>query len=337
MKSLKLVATTIFATTLAFSVNVPSLSAQVVSLTEENSVRLSGNDRYQTSLAISKEGWLDGEAPVVVIATGADFPDALAATPLASSYSAPILLSRKNSLPAGFADELMRLGTEHVILVGGTLALSDALKNQIEDLNITIERISGETREETAVKIAREIAKEKGVEETLYVTTSSNFADSLSISSIAGYHEHPILLVPTTGVPKVVADFISEFPVENALIIGGEKVVSPSIEKLFENPIRIAGAGRYETNKAFNDFALDAGLTLTPEYLFIATGENYPDALSGSALASLFASPIVLTAINPLASSKAQIQDYSYENSYFAILGGELPLPTDTLEKLFHQ
>ena len=335
MKSFKLVATTLFMTTLAFSSFAPTFTAQAASLDGDNSVRLSGNDRYQTSLAISKEGWLDGEAPTVVIATGVNFPDALAATPLASTYSAPILLSRKDSLPAGFADELKRLRTEHVILVGGTVALSDTLKKQIEGLKITTERISGGTREETAVKIAREIAKETGVEETLYVATSANFADSLSISSIAGYHEHPILLVPPTGVPKVVADFFSEFPVENALIIGGEKVVSPKVDKLFKNPIRIAGAGRYETNKAFNDFALEVGLTLTPEHLFIATGENYPDALSGSALASLFASPIVLTAINPLAASKAQIQDYSYENSYYTILGGESALSNNTLEKLF--
>jgi len=109
------------------------------------------------------------------------FPDALAATPLASSHFAPLLLTKKDSLPVGFADELKRLGAKDVILVGGTGAISEKVQNQIKGLGIKIERISGKNRYETAVKIAEKV----GMEEALFVTTGANFADSLSISPSA--------------------------------------------------------------------------------------------------------------------------------------------------------
>lgn len=331
MKYWKLVVTTALATTMAFSPLASTFTVEAATLTEDNSYRIAGKDRYETSLEISREGWENGGAGTVVVATGSDFPDALAATPLASSFVSPLLLSRKDSLPSGFANELKRLGTEHVILVGGTFALSDKVKKQIESLGITTERISGKTRYETAVNIAKEI----GVTDTLYVATGANFADSLSISSVAGYYEDPILLVPPTGIPTVVSDFIKANPVDYSLIIGGEQAVPSAVEDLFADPIRISGKTRYDTNKAFNDFALESGLMDDPSLMFIATGTNYPDALSGSAFASIFPSPIVLTAPNPTVASKAQVSEYETEDSFYYILGGEIAVSKDTLAKLF--
>lgn len=331
MGSLKLVAASVLATTLAFSSFAPTLTAQAATITEENSFRISGKDRYLTSLEVSKAGWDDDSAETVVLATGANFPDALAATPLASSYTAPLLLSRKDSLPQGFFEELTRLGTKHVIIVGGTGAISDKVLKQIEANNISTERISGKTRYETAVNIAKEI----GVKDTLYIATGTNFADSLSISATAGYYEDPILLVPPTGVPEVVSDFIEENPVDFSLIIGGEKAVSPAVEDLFVDPVRISGTSRYDTNKAFNDFAIENGLIEDTSLLFLATGANYPDALSGSAFASLFPTAIVLTAPTPTTASKLQIKEYETADSFYLILGGEIAVSNDTLTKLF--
>lgn len=331
MVSYKLVAASVLATTLAFSSFAPTLTAQAATITEDNSFRIYGKDRYLTSLEVSKNGWEDGEAETVVLAAGFNFPDALAATPLASSYTAPLLLSRKDSLPQGFFEELTRLGTKHVILVGGTGSLSDKVVQQIQAKGISTDRIGGTTRYETAVEIAKEI----GVKDTLYVTGGTNFADSLSISAVAGYYEDPILLVPPTGAPKVVSDFIKANQVEFPLIIGGEKAVSSAVEDLFVDPIRIWGQDRYLTNKAFNDFAIDNELIEDTSLLFLTTGASYPDALSGSAFASLFPTPVVLTAKTPTLASKNQIKEYETPDSFYLILGGENALSTDTLTKLF--
>ena len=100
-------------------------------------------------------------------------------------------------------------------------------------------------------------------------------------------------------------------------------------------PIRFAGATRYETNKEFNEFALENGLLLNEDEVFIATGTNYPDALSGSSLAASYAGPLVLTAKTPAAASKEQIQDFGSRYSYYTIFGGEAAVSSDTLKKLF--
>ncbi|MDS8744563.1 cell wall-binding repeat-containing protein, partial [Streptococcus pneumoniae] len=108
-------------------------------LTEDNSYRFAGSDRYQTSLEVSQD-WPDNSVETVVVATGGDFPDALAATPLAGAHFSPLLLTKKDSLPAGFAAELKRLGAKNVILVGGTGAISEKVQKEISALKINVER-----------------------------------------------------------------------------------------------------------------------------------------------------------------------------------------------------
>lgn len=309
------------------------LPAGAAPLTEDNSYRISGSDRYQTSLEVSFEGWEDGDAETVVVATGADFPDALAATPLAGAYDAPLLLTKRDSLPAGFVDELKRLGAKHVVLIGGTGAISEKVEKQLKDLKLDVERISGKTRYETAVNIAEEV----GVADVMYVATGGNFADSLSISPAAGFYGDPILLVPANGtVPAVVAEYIENNQPEWPIIVGGTGAVGPAVEDLFDvEPDRLSGKTRYETNQAFNDYAREYELLLNYDNVFIATGTNYPDALSGSAMAARYSAPLVLTAKTPTEASKQQIKDYATPDSFYAILGGEGALSTETLKQLF--
>lgn len=330
----KVLTTAALTAALALGAVLPTGAASAATLTEDNSDRIFGSDRYQTSLEVSWYGWADDSVETVVVATGADFPDALAAAPLAGLHYSPLLLTKKDSLPEGFAAELERLGADNVILVGGTGAISDKVQTQIKNLGVTVERISGKTRYETAVNIAEEV----GMEDALYVATGANFADSLSVSPAAALYADPILLVPATGaVPTVVADYIEDNQPELPLIIGGEGAVGPAVEDLFEvEPIRFAGATRYETNKEFNEFALENGFLLNEDEVFIATGTNYPDALSGSSLSAWYDGvPLVLTAKTPTAASKEQIKNFETKYSFYTIFGGEAAVSSDTLKKLF--
>jgi len=327
----KVLTTAALTAALALGAILPTGAASAAELTEDNSYRFAGSDRYQTSLEVS-QAWPDNSVKTVVVATGGDFPDALAATPLAGAYQSPLLLTKKDSLPAGFAAELKRLGAENVILVGGTGAISEKVQKEISALKFNVERINGKTRYETAVNIAEEV----GMGDTLYVATGANFADSLSVSPAAGYYADPILLVPATGaVPTVVADYIKANQPEWPIIVGGEGAVGPAVEDLFAEPVRIAGKTRYETNKEFNEFALEFGFLEDQNEVFIATGANYPDALSGSALAASYGGPLVLTAKTPSEASKQQIQNFETPDSFYTILGGEGAVSSATLKQLF--
>ncbi|MGM0896398.1 MAG: cell wall-binding repeat-containing protein [Bacillota bacterium] len=330
----KILTTAALTAALALGAVLPTGAASAATLTEDNSVRYAGSDRYQTSLEISSNEWEEGSVETVVVATGADFPDALAASPLAGFHYSPLLLTKKDSLPAGFVEELKRLGAVNVILVGGTGAISEKVQNELSTLKFNVERISGKTRYETAVNIAEEV----GMGDTLYVATGANFADSLSVSPAAGLYADPILLVPANGtVPTVVADYIEANQPEWPIIVGGEGVVGPAVEELFVDPVRIAGKTRYETNKEFNEFALENGFLFDESEIFISTGTNYPDALSGSALAASYAGPLVLTAKTPSEATKLQIQNFETKYSFYTILGGEGAVSSETLKQLFEK
>lgn len=95
--------------------------------------RIAGADRYATAAAISRSTFSAG-VPVAYVATGTNFPDALAAGPVAAAAGAPILLASPTSLPSATASELGRLRPAVVILLGGTSALSEVVRDQIDDI-----------------------------------------------------------------------------------------------------------------------------------------------------------------------------------------------------------
>ncbi len=91
------------------------------------SSRLAGADRYATAVAISAARSGTGSGSVFV-ATGSDFPDALAAAPAAAAAGAPVLLSPQGCLPSAVLAEVTRLGASRVVVLGGTNALGVAVQ-----------------------------------------------------------------------------------------------------------------------------------------------------------------------------------------------------------------
>ena len=98
------------------------------------SVRLSGADRYATAADVSRELWGAPEnVATVYLASGEGFADALAIGP--STYAdGPLLLTRRDELPAATAEEMQRLAPCSVVVVGGTAAVSDAVAAQADAL-----------------------------------------------------------------------------------------------------------------------------------------------------------------------------------------------------------
>ena len=88
--------------------------------------RLAGGDRYATSALISKSGYAPG-VPVAYIATGANFPDALSAAPLAGLQGGPILLVPGTSIPSAIAAELVRLKPARIVILGSTVTVSSGV------------------------------------------------------------------------------------------------------------------------------------------------------------------------------------------------------------------
>jgi putative cell wall-binding protein len=88
--------------------------------------RISGADRYYVSSGIANLDFVLASpktADTVYIATGANYPDALAGGVLAALSTAPIVLATKDCIPADAAYRINQLGAKKVVLLGGTQSL----------------------------------------------------------------------------------------------------------------------------------------------------------------------------------------------------------------------
>lgn len=288
-----------------------------------NTKRLAGLDRYTTSVAISQNGWTQSD--YAILATGENFPDALGSAPLSKKYNAPILLTNKDTLNDSTNTELKRLGVKNVFILGGTGVISQNVGSQLNSMAVKTTRLFGQDRYETSVAIANQIVGEK----ELIVTTGEDFADALSISSIAGIKNIPIILVPKNNLPNSVKAFISNHPVDKTYIIGDSNIISDTVANEFSNVERITGTTKYDRNQnIINRFKSD----LSFNNIYSATGENFADALSGVALAIKNNSPIVLISNSNNNGANALLKDKNVGNNM--ILGGEGAVSTTNIDQV---
>ena len=286
--------------------------------------RLSGNNRYETSVNISKAGWSDG-SEYVIMATGLDYPDALSATPLAKKLNAPILLTSQGKLDPIVDEELKRLSPSTVYIIGGEKAVSSGIVNTLKNRGIECIRLSGNDRYETSLKVAEEV----GQADKVVVATGTDFADALSIAPWAASNGVPILLTSPKSMTEDIRKYANRDEITSSYVIGGKKAVEDAVMNKLKNPTRIEGSNRFETNiavlkKLSSDFNV--------QDVYIATGLDFPDALSGSALAAMTQSPIILSDKEPTKSAKDYVDMNLDKMRNVYILGGEKVLPDSTVK-----
>lgn len=117
----------IFIASVTFAGTSLTANAAATSIT-----RISGNTRYETMGMVSRAAFLSAPpSKAAVVASGTDFPDALAASSLAGHLNAPILLTDPKSLSNETANELNRLDANAIFVIGGNKAVSHNVENEI--------------------------------------------------------------------------------------------------------------------------------------------------------------------------------------------------------------
>ena len=216
MKTPKHLATVMAITMVAGSV-APVMAATTSSET------ITGNDRHETAVKISKEGWKSSET--VILVNSSAIPDALTATPLAHAKKAPILLTGKDGLNKETANEIKRLGAKDVIMIGGDAVLSAKVEKDLKALKVKVDRIKGETREETALAIAKRLDAISDVSEIAVVNGTKGLADAVSVAAAAAERHMPILLAnPKKGL-SASEKFIKDEAIKASYLIGGTTVL----------------------------------------------------------------------------------------------------------------
>jgi putative cell wall-binding protein len=257
--------------------------------------RHAGSDRYATSAAISAQ--FTPGVPAAYIASGANFPDALAGAALAGKQDSPVLLTRRDSLPGPVAAELARLKPKRIIILGGPASVSEQVAAQLGQYATAadgqlVSRYGGENRYDTAATIA---SKYPAGVPVAYVATGDAYPDALAGAALAGAKDAPILLTRSGEIPEPVAAQLDRLRPGRIVILGGPVSVSQAVEAQLARytpgtVTRLAGQDRYGTAAA-----VSAQFAKGRPVAYLASGGQFPDALSGAALAGSRGVPVLLT------------------------------------------
>jgi putative cell wall-binding protein len=298
--------------------------------------RIGGADRIATAVLLSQQKFV--RADTVMIATAADYPDALTAAPWAAQQGAPLLLSRPEGLPGSVVDELQRLSPSRVVVLGGAGALSQQVVMEAEAAlpSATVDRVGGSTRYATAGLIAQEVVQDSSAE--VFVASGEDFPDALVLSALAAREQAPLVLVKETSVPSATGSALAALDYDALFAAGGTGVISDAVltEAADGVPVtRYAGADRYATAEQILEQFPAEGTVL------VATGQEFPDSLTAVPVAARTDAGVALTRPDSVPAGILDEIDRLISGSAFpliTIVGGEAavhPSVQAQLEALF--
>ena len=277
----------------AAPVHVPATSS-TLSAPPSDVHRYSGADRYDVAISVAAE--YAAGVPVLYVAKGTDYPDALSAAPAAAAGGGPLLLTLPDTLIPRVRAEIARLQPAKIVVVGGEAAVSAAVYRELVTLSGSVTRIGGADRYETSRNLVDYAFGATGASR-VYLATGTNFPDALAAGAVAGGRDAAVILVDgrATSIDAPTSALIRKLHPTDAAIAGGPVSVSAGIENSLSALAlpggwqRFAGADRYATATSINLEAFDLSATV-----YMATGANFPDALTGAVLAGSRQAPLFL-------------------------------------------
>jgi len=252
--------------------------------------RVFGLDRYETAAAV---GAIWQEAGTVFVATGAKFPDALAAGAAASAYGVPVLLVRPDSVPESTRLLLERLAPTTIVVAGGPAAISVAVEDQLRALTgATIEREGGLDRYETADLLTGD-AWDGYVSDRVWVASGRDFADPLIASTAAAVFGDAFVLIDgLRPLPEYTKSRLASLAPSLITVVGAEEAfTSVALDELRTiSTVSIVS----DADVTARSVAVWEGLDVS-EWAALATVSNFPDALSAVPFSALEpVSPLML-------------------------------------------
>lgn len=298
--------------------------------------RLAGLDRYGTAIAVTAKRFKDQSVDKVYIASGENFPDAIAVTSLiaqtgAADPKSAVLLSPTAGLTPEVLGEVRRLikpdGT--VVLIGGNEALAPAISDQLMKLipDAKVERIAGPTRVETAIAIGDAVHTLGPIEEVI-VTPAEDYCIAIVASALTAKHQAVQLNSPTTSDGKVhpalqrwveavkpkqvtiigQSDFLSGWAHPNMQRITDERPplrvdpgCPPGIACMPTNPIRPAGSDQVIAEQLLMEEFADSA------HHILVSRERAVDGIAASQFAAQQNAPIL-----PVSATSDAANRYAY-------------------------
>lgn len=263
--------------------------------------RVAGDSRFSTAAAISQAAHAPG-VPRVYVGTGRSYPDALAAGPAAARAGGPVLLTERDHLPAATAAELDRLRPAEIVVAGGTAAVSTTVERALARY-APVRRLAGPDRYTTAAAIARDAFP--GTATTVFLASGRNFPDALAGGAAAAAAQAPLLLTEPDRLPGATRAALDALRPERIILLGGTSAVGSAVSGLLGGLVgtvsRVSGTDRFATSGAIARLVAPS----TTDVVYLATGNDFPDALAGGPLAATSSSPLLLVSPRSLPAAAA--------------------------------
>ena len=286
--------------------------------------KLIGDNRYKTAIKVSQAGW--SKADTVVVVNRYATTEGVIATPLATTYNAPILLTNNNSTPDYVINELKRLNVKNIIVVGNESQVGSGAINALKKSGASISRIGGNNITEISLNIAKAIDEKHDVNKVYVANGSNGQIDALTIAAKAGEDKQPIILTEKNSINSSVYNWLKSESLSDAYVIGGENVVSKDVLNKIDGIVsadvsknRVYGSDRHETNAAvINKFYHDKNLNA----LFVAKSNELVDAMTTGPLAATKKSPILINPTNYVSARHTELLNTYKTEKVYQVGGG---------------
>ncbi|MCD2443560.1 cell wall-binding repeat-containing protein [Agromyces sp. SYSU K20354] len=264
--------------------------------------RLFGPSRYETAIATSVAAFPSPAAvPIVYLASGEGFADALSAAPAAAKGGGPLLLTPRSGPTAAILAEVRRLNPAKIVIVGGTGAVAASADATLRSI-APVQRIGGTDRYDTSRKLIN--AAFPAPTQAVYVASGANYPDALAAGAAAGSVDSPVVLTRAAALDDATRLLVQRLAPQRIRVAGGVLVVSNTVlaqlTPIAADTRRVAGTDRYATAAAINTDAFGSATRA-----FVASGLNFPDALAGAAYAGRVDAPLYLSAPTCLPAAAA--------------------------------
>ncbi|MRR11248.1 cell wall-binding repeat-containing protein [bacterium] len=343
---------------------VGEIGEYTLTLSDGIARRIYGANRYDTAAKVSRTIWpmtnlwgsYNGLNPdpsdpeCIVVASGENWPDALAGASFATASDGVLLLTKKDGLPSETAAEMERLMTQAfgydpadgsqypmtVYILGGTGAVSQAVEDAIAAMDGVgvLTRLAGDSRYETAAAIGEQFDADLGVGTTAFVVSGASPWDALAAGPVAGYAgDIPILMTMKSDVPTVTIDFLTDHGITDVVVLGGTAVIDADafdeLDAAVTNVDRVSGDTRYATALAVAQWGVD-NRSMDPGSVTLVSGTNFPDGLAAAPLSYYTGGPMLLTRGDVLADEVYQFfEDNITPDMPSYVVGGSATISDD--------
>ncbi len=263
------------------SVGVVSSSRPVVAV---NSERVGGADRYDTAELIADRVLDQSASPATaVLVAGTNFPDALVAG--VWHERSVVVPTRTDVVPWSSLGVLTDSRVNRVVIVGGTSVVSARVEDFVRALGKTVTRVAGSDRYATSIAVLDHVSSSLLAD--VWLAPGTSFVDQMNAMTLAGRGGGAMALVPSSAsalastlqsLSRHLAPGATVHVVDSQQVLPPVSLANTTVVMMIDSPFEVSAA------------AVDSSTTR----VVVASGENWPDALAASRLATP-STPLVLS------------------------------------------